>query len=65
METQPMITTAARLPLTNYHRVVELAQDRRLVTGTERLNVSAALHELVALTLDTNPQQQQEDQSDA
>jgi len=56
----PMITTAARLPLTDYARVVELAHDRGLVTRTGRPNVSATLRELVSQALDTGPEQRRE-----
>ena len=60
----PMITTAARLPLTDYARVVELAQARGLVTSSGRPNVSAAIRELVAQALDADQEERREAHSD-
>lgn len=60
----PMITTATRLPLNDYARVVELAQDRGLVTRSGRPNVSAAIRELVVQALDADQEQHREATND-
>ena len=63
-QSTPMITTAARIPLADYARVVDLAQDRGLVTRSGRPNVSAAIRELVAQALDTEQEQRRETHND-